>query len=356
MDRRHFLQAAAAATAGGLAARAVGASDPAGPTAARLPRWRGFNLLEMFTAERSAPFAERDFAWMAEWGFDFARLPLSYRRWSDPADWRRLREPALKGIDQAVELGKRYRVHVNLNFHRAPGYCVNPPAEAFDLLADDKALEACAFHRAHFAERYKGVPNERLSFDLLNEPARVSEEAYVRVARRLAAAIRERDPGRLIVADGLEYGRDPVHGLADLKVAQGTRGYDPFQLSHYKASWARGSDRWPVPTWPHTDPSGRRWDKEALRRRRIEPWQALARKGVGVHVGEWGAHRFTPHAVALAWMRDCLGLWKEAGWGWALWNLRGPFGVVESGRADVAYEDFRGHKLDRAMLDLLRAM
>jgi hypothetical protein len=37
-----------------------------------------------------------------------------------------------------------------------------------------------------------------------------------------------------------------------------------------------------------------------------------------------------------------LSLWKEAGWGWSMWNLRGPFGVLDSGRADVAYEDFRG--------------
>jgi endoglucanase len=37
-----------------------------------------------------------------------------------------------------------------------------------------------------------------------------------------------------------------------------------------------------------------------------------------------------------------------------MWNFRGAFGVLDSGRADVAYEDFRGRKLDRKMLDLLR--
>jgi endoglucanase len=38
-----------------------------------------------------------------------------------------------------------------------------------------------------------------------------------------------------------------------------------------------------------------------------------------------------------------------------MWNLRGSFGPVDSGRDDVAYEEWRGPKLDRAMLDLLRA-
>jgi endoglucanase len=353
MDRRQFLQAAGVAA--GVCCGA-GKASAEGVSAARLPRWRGFNLLEKFTAGRPAPFRETDFAWMAEWGFNFARLPLSYRCWSSPADWRRLREPVLKEIDQAVDLGRRYRIHVNLNFHRAPGYCVNPPAEPFDLWKDERALEACAYQWGRFAERYKGIPSARLSFNLLNEPGKVPEETYVRVVRRLVEAIRARDPKRLILADGLQWGTAPVHGLAGLKIAQSTRGYDPFQLTHYRASWARGSDRWPKPTWPFRGPGGRLEGKEALRRRRIEPWKVLERKGVGVHVGEWGAYRYTPHKVVMAWMRDSLELWKAAGWGWALWNFRGPFGVLDSERDDVTYESFRGHKLDRRMLDLLRSM
>jgi endoglucanase len=53
-------------------------------------------------------------------------------------------------------------------------------------------------------------------------------------------------------------------------------------------------------------------------------------------------------------MRDCLALWKEAGWGWTWWNLRGNFGVLDSGRRNAAYDDFRGRTLDRQMLALLR--
>jgi endoglucanase len=355
MNRREFLHAAAVVAGSCVGAAQTHARDETEPTAAKLPRWRGFNLLEKFFEGNNKPFAEADFAWMADWGFDFVRLPLSYWCWSSRDDWRQMREPALKEIDRAVEFGRQHRIHVNLNLHRAPGYCVNPPAEPFDLWKDEKALEACAYHWGHFAERYKGVPNTRLSFDLLNEPPRLPEETYVRVVRRLTAAIRERDPGRLIIADGLEYGRIPVMGLVDLKVAQSTRGYDPFQLTHYKANWVKGSDRWPVPTWPLQEAKGPRWDKDRLRRERIEPWKALEKKGVGVHVGEWGCHQYTPHPVVLAWMRDCLDLWKEAGWGWALWNLRGNFGVLDSRRADVKYEDLRGHKLDREMLTLLRS-
>ena len=358
MQRRHFLQATA--TLAGAAAfcprLALPAAGKEPVTARSLPRWRGFNLLEKFVKRRNdnPPFQENDFALVAEWGFDFVRLPMSYLCWTDPADWLKLREEELKDLDAAVELGRKHQVHVNLNLHRAPGYCVNPPREPLQLWSDEKALEACAFHWAHFARRYKGVPNDRLSFDLLNEPPDIPETVYVRVVRRLVDAIRAEDPQRLIIADGLRWGRDPVAGLVELGIAQSTRGYEPMQISHYQASWIRGSDKWATPAWPLKRGEKDLLDKDKLRRERIQPWKQLQQKGVGVHVGEWGAFNRTPHAVVLAWMGDCLALWKEAGWGWALWELRGAFGVLDSQRADVAYEDFRGHKLDRAMLELLR--
>jgi endoglucanase len=68
-----------------------------------------------------------------------------------------------------------------------------------------------------------------------------------------------------------------------------------------------------------------------------------------------GAYLHTPHKAVLDWMRGSLKLWKEAGWGWALWNFHGGFGALDSGRRDVDSEDFKGHKLDRKMLELLRS-
>jgi endoglucanase len=359
-NRREFLKQTAGAVAVGAIGLGWPSSSPAdmkAASASRLPRWRGFNLLEKFTYNKSGnrPFRENDFALMQEWRFDFARLPMSYLCWTDPDDWLKLREPELKQIDQAVEFGRKYGVHINLNFHRAPGYCVNPPKEPLDLWKDEKALEACAFHWAQFAKRYKGIPNTRVSFDLLNEPGDLPEANYVRVVKRLVEAIRAEDPQRLVIADGLRWGTKPVMGLAELGIAQSTRGYEPTRISHYKANWMRGSDQWPDPTWPLKISEKDYWDKERLRRDRIAPWKALAEKGVGVHVGEWGAFNKTPHAVAIAWMRDCLELWKEAGWGWALWNFHGAFGILNSGRPDVSYESFRGEKLDREMLNLLQA-
>src|SRR5687767_15076991 len=362
MNRREFLAVTAGSAAAVVIPKAVPGQAPAAlpdPTLAKLPRWRGFNLLEYFGGRRKRPFVEKDFELIASLGFNFVRLPLSYWAWNSgkPDDWDDIDEKSLKPIDDCVEWGRRYAIHVDINFHRAPGYCVNPPEELLSLWDDERALEACAKHWAHFAARYKGRPNREVTFNLLNEPKDIKEELYARVVRRLVAAIHEHDKDRLIIADGLKWGGTPCPSLVGV-VPQSTRGYQPSQVSHYNANWVEGSDKWPLPTWPLKVQQKDRvdvWDKAKLASDRVDKWKAIAAKGCGVHVGEWGAYNKTPHAVALAWMKDNLELWKAAGFGWALWNFRGSFGILDSGRKDVEYESWNGHKLDRGMLELVKA-
>jgi endoglucanase len=323
------------------------------PSAASLPRWRGFNLLEKFSVdrpERNTAFREEDFELIARSGFDFVRLPMDYRAWTD--EHGRFREPVLQEIDRAVAWGGEYGVHVDLNFHRAPGYCVNVPAESSDLWTDERTQEVCAAYWAAFAVRYRGIPNERLSFNLLNEPKDVDGTTYTRVIQRLVDAIREHDPGRLIIVDGVDGGWTPIPSLAGLGVAQSLHAYRPGTVTHYRATWVDGAERWNEPTWPlEGDPDG---DASRLRKRMVDPWLAVGSRGVGIHVGEFGTFNRTPHWVTLAWMEDVLGLLRQAGWGWCLWNLRGAYGPLDSARDDVAYEELDGHRLDRAMWELLR--
>ncbi len=220
-----------------------------------------------------------------------------------------------------------------------------------------KALAAAVFHWKMFAKRYKGIPSTRLSFDLINEPPSLKEDArHVEVVTALVKGIREEDPNRLIVADGKDVGRLPIMGIADLGVVQSTRGYDPMSVSHYTAGWVPKDSfqTFDVPTWPLKGDDGKIWDKAALRATLIDTWKPLMEKGVPVHVGEWGCFNKTPHDVTIKWMTDMLSLWKEVGWGYSMWNLRGPFGVLDSGREDVEYEDYKGHKLDRKMLELIK--
>ncbi|GBC90411.1 Endoglucanase C307 [bacterium HR14] len=322
---------------------------------AKLPRWRGFNLLNRFGLEWSnRPFEEREFEWIAELGFNFVRLPMDYRIWTDKANPYSLDQSVLEDIDRAVRWGEKYKLHVQINFHRAPGYTVASPPEPASLWTDPEMQRLCAHHWEQFARRYKGIPGRQLSFNLFNEPSGVDAERHRQVVERVVEAIRKVDPQRLIVCDGRDWGLTPAEELLPLKVAQATRGYQPFRLTHYMAEWVQGADKWEKPTEYPLKEGDTVWDKNRLWETFYARWKAFEGRGVGVMVGEFGAYNKTPHKVVLAWMRDMLELWKAAGWGWALWNFEGSFGILNSQRADVKYESWRGKQLDRAMLELLQ--
>lgn len=117
------------------------------------------------------------------------------------------------------------------------------------------------------------------------------------------------------------------------------------------AGWSEGFRSATPSGQPRTYPDAGR---EYLYRARLKKWDALIEKGVFCFAGEFGVWKRTSHDVTLRIMEDYLKLWKERNMGWALWNLRGGCGVLDSGRSDVEYEDFRGYKLDRKMLELLQ--
>ena len=85
-----------------------------------------------------------------------------------------------------------------------------------------------------------------------------------------------------------------------------------------------------------------------------KPWIDLKNKGIGVHCGECGCWNKTPHDVFLAWFEDVLDILTINGIGYSLWEFKGSFGLLNSGREDVDYEDWEGLKLDRKLLDLLQ--
>lgn len=107
-----------------------------------------------------------------------------------------------------------------------------------------------------------------------------------------------------------------------------------------------------MPVWPGVI-DGKTFNRQSLESF-YQPWIDLVNQGVGVHCGECGCYNETPHDVFLAWSEDQLDILTSHGIGWGLWNFRGTFGLLDSGRKDVAYDDWHGHQLDRKLLNLLQ--
>lgn len=375
MKRRDFI------TTTTLVATTMGLYGPgvlARPKKNPLPRWKGFNLLDFFSPDprRSRrQTTEDNLRWMRDWGFDFVRIPMAYPYYLDidhsknisPEDVYKINEENVGRIDNLVMNAHKHNLHVSLNLHRAPGYCVNAGFnEPYNLWKDPEALDAFCFHWNMWAKRYREFSPEEISFDLLNEPSMredmndqhsqrsaVPGPLYRQLALAASEAIRKENRAHRIIADGNNVGNTVIPEIIDLDIAQSCRGYNPGIISHYKAPWAnKNPDSLPEPKWPGQ--VGDRYLSREILEIYYQPWIELANSGVGVHCGECGCWNKTPHEVFLSWFGDVLNILNENKIGFALWEFIGDFGVLDSGRTDVAYEDWRGHKLDRELLTLLQ--
>lgn len=342
----------------------------------KLPKWRGFNLLDFFNpdADKGRKNPVEHFKWMADWGFDFVRVPISYPSYLDfdrsrpilAEDVLNFDERRLEEIDNLVFQAHKQGLHVSLNLHRAPGFCINAGfVEPYNLWKDQEALDAFCAHWEMWAKRYKYISSKKLSFDLVNEPfmrqdvndqhspgGPVPVEDYYRVAKAAVETIKNVKSSRLVIADGNGGGGIAVPEFADLDIGQSCRAYHPMIVSHYQASWVyMETETLSPPVWPG-EFKGQMYNREMLERY-YAPWVALLEMGVGVHCGECGAYNKTPHNVFLAWFEDVLDILHENGIGFGIWEFSGTFGILNSGRQDVNYEDWYGQKLDRKYLNLL---
>lgn len=344
----------------------------------KLPKWRGFNQLDFFSPDPSnarLQTREEHFKWMRDWGFDFVRIPLAYPAYLDidrsknitAEDTYRIDNKMVDRIDTLVRLAWKYNLHVSINLHRAPGYCINAGFhEPFNLWKDQAAQDAFCFHWNMWAKLYRSESKDKISFDLVNEPSMredmndqhskhstVPGDVYRKVAIAALEAIRKENKDRIVIADGNNVGTSVIPEIADLDIGQSCRGYHPGIISHYKAPWAmKDIDNLPEPKWPGQ--VGKDYLSREMLDKFYKPWIELVNKGAGVHCGECGCWNKTPHDVFLAWFGDVLDILTSNGIGYALWEFEGSFGLINSGRTDVAYDDWYGHKLDRKLLELLR--
>ncbi|MEP7145150.1 MAG: cellulase family glycosylhydrolase [Ferruginibacter sp.] len=375
MNRRSFIKSTGVITAGlALADKAAIAALRQGN---KLPQWKGFNLLDFFSPGKTATIGttENHFKWMQDWGFNFIRLPIAYPCYLDfdrsknitPEQVYHIDEKAVDQVQSLVTMAHKYNMHVSLNLHRAPGYCVNAGFnEPYNLWKDEEAQKAFYFHWGMWAKRFKNMSDKKISFDLVNEPSTredmndqhskrgpVPGDVYRKVAKAAAEVIRKENPGHLVIADGNNVGNSVIAEITDLNISQSCRGYYPGSISHYKAPWAnKDTANLPEPKWPG-QVGNQYLDREMLETY-YKPWIALTKQGVGVHCGECGCWNKTPHDVFIAWFTDVLDILSANKIGFALWNFTGDFGVLDSGRADVAYEDWQGHKLDKKFLELMQ--
>jgi endoglucanase len=155
---------------------------------------------------------ERDFAQIAEMGFDHVRLPLNSRGLIDENG--AFRPAGFELVDRAVAWGGRHGLRVLLDLHGAPGGQTGTNIDDAEngkpeLFMDDRHRAQTVRLWQELARRYRESETV-LGYDLLNEPLpnewqHIYSDELVSLYRELTVAIREIDDRHLLVYEGSHW-------------------------------------------------------------------------------------------------------------------------------------------------------
>jgi endoglucanase len=353
-SRRALLMSAAAT----LLPKSARASVPQ-DRIARLAR--GFNLPDQAPLAPSKKPDISTLTWLRRRGMSHVRLPVLCEALVPRLSNAEQTKAALADIDRALDLLLDCDFAVSVDMH--PGSVFGrlhrtDPEAAFAAL--EEAWRALATRIAH-------RPTSRVFAELLNEP-NTTDEVWRDQAERLAARLRMALPETTFIVGPAPYQR--VEALAawrpldDANIVYAFHYYDPMFFTHQGLTWdassplSRLSDV-PYPT-QRDDPriqllmdDLRKRGDDALAsdidRALEQPWakgtierqfSALALWGrahsAPIILNEFGVLRFKAARTArLAWLRDVRETAEANGFGWAHWDYREGFGLLdEFGRPD----------------------
>ena len=78
-------------------------------------------------------------------------------------------------------------------------------------------------------------------------------------------------------------------------------------------------------------------------------------ENVPVMIQEFGVYNQTPHNVTIDYLTDVVSVFNKNHLGYAMWNLIGTMGIINSERTDFTYELYRGKQLDREMTTIMQS-
>jgi endoglucanase len=300
--------------------------------------------------ERARFFTREDVALVARLGFDHLRIPVDEEQLWDEAG--RPEAEAFRLLDSALDWCAEYGLRAIVDLHILRSHHFNEGTRPLwrEAPARERFLDLWRQLSARLAKR----PLDRVGYELMNEPVADDPEDWNRLLARAVSVVREREPARVLVIGSNEW--QSASTFDRLKVPEGDPNillsfhfYTPMPLTHYGASWTRvgeykGAVRYPGEVVAEGDLAGltpalldaigrhRYFDRTVLEEQIAKPIAMARATGLPLYCGEWGALPKAPRADRLRWYADLRSVLEKYAIGWATWDYKGGFGIVDRER------------------------
>ena len=294
---------------------------------------------------------EKDIKQIASWGFDHVRIPIDEVVMFN-ADGSVCPE-MFSLLKDALHWCDKYGLTAVVDLHVLRSHHFNNSQRPLftDAKAQDRFIEVWQL----ISRELKGFSVHKVAYELMNEPVADKPEEWNRIAMRCYKEVRKLEPRRVIVLGSNRWQAfDELKNLEipkdDPNIILSFHYYNPFALTHHKASWTDlkdydGGVHYPgqVITKGDLDKVDKKmanrmqwWTTQVYNRDRIRNDfnQALAvakAHHLRLYCGEYGAYDPAPKADRMRWYHDMKAVFDELGIAHANWNYKsGGFGLVGS--------------------------
>jgi endoglucanase len=288
--------------------------------------------------ERGRFFTQKDIRFIDSVGFDHIRLPIDEEQMWDENGKRH--EEAFQLLTESLGWCHEAGLRVVLDLHILRSHHFN---------VAEKPLWTDAGEQDKFIQLWKDLsaevgrwPNGMLAYEFMNEPVADDSQQWNRLLSQVRDSIRSWEPERVLVIgsnrwqsaatfDQLKIPADDRHIILSFHF------YEPFHLTHVRASWTHLKDFEGEVNYPGqivvngTSPEEKRvYTIDTLESMMRKPLQLADSLNLPLYCGEFGIIDKAPREAKLAWYRDMVALFEKHNIAYANWNYKaGSFGIVD---------------------------
>ena len=305
--------------------------------------------------KRAKKFTREDVKFIAESGFDHLRIPIDEEQMFD--ENINPDKEAFDLLHNAIGWCKEFKLKVIIDLHILRSHHFN--AETKPLFTDKNAQEQFYECWRKLSAELKHYPRSMVAYELMNEPVADDSEQWNVIVNRCLEVVRELEPKRTIIIGANRW--QAYNEVKNLRVPEKDKNiiisfhfYNPFPLTHYRASWTEQKENPLNVYYPGyivkkedveklSPELKKRWgwlarsynDINTLDKQIKEAYDAATAMGRTLYLGEFGCLHGAGKENLINWLRDVVSLCEKYDIGYASWDYKGGFGIIDKGQIQV---------------------
>ena len=305
--------------------------------------------------KRATKFTREDVKFLAECGYDHLRIPIDEEQMFD--EQLNPEQEAFSLLHNAIGWCKEFNLKVVVDLHILRSHHFN--AESKPLFTEQAAQDQFYDCWRKISAELKKYPRSLVAYELMNEPVADDPEQWNTIVNNCLEVVRKLEPKRTIIIGSNRWqAYDQVKNLRvpeqDKNIIISFHFYNPFPLTHYRASWTEQKEN-PLDVYypgyivkkedvEKLSPElQKRWgwlarsynDINTLEKQILQALDAATAMGRKLYLGEFGCLRGAGEENRLRWFRDVVSLCEKYGIAYASWDYKGSFGIIDKGETQV---------------------